>query len=211
MSDSSLPTSGGYAGQIGFGGLGTPYQDIDFLVRQIIAGKAHAALVKVISVQGGGISTPSIVAVQPMTNQQDFLGNQTPHGVIYNIPCFRLQGGEAAFIVDPVPGDIGQAIICDRDISTVKATGQVSPPGSWRQHSWSDGCYFGGFLGAPPTQYVQITQSGINIVTTGNISMTAGGTISITGSGGTSIDGKPFLPHEHSGVTVGGGHTGGVV
>jgi len=198
----SLPTGGGYAGQAGFNTSGTQYQDLDFLIRQIIAGKAFAAIVKVVSVSGGGLSTPSIVAVQPMVNQQDFLGNQVPHGVIYNIPCFRLQGGAGAFIIDPVAGDIGQAIICDRDISNVKITGAVSPPGSWRQHSWSDGCYFGGFLNQAPSQYVQITQSGINIVSTGQINISA--------SGGTTIDGKPFLTHKHTGVMTGGSNTGNV-
>lgn len=56
-------------------------------------------------------------------------------------------------------------------------------------------------------------------LTPGNIAMTAetqislmvGGMGIVITSSGTTIDGKPFLPHEHSGVQTGGSPTGGVV
>lgn len=205
-----LPTSGGYAGQEWFQSGGSDFNAVDFCIRQVVAEKAFCGLVKVISVTGGGVGVPSIVSVQPMVNQQDVLANQTPHGIVYNIPCFRLQSGLGAVILDPVVGDIGMAVICDRDISNVKATGAVSPAGSFRQHSWSDGVYFGSVLGGAPTQYVQITQTGVNIVSSDTINLTVGSKgISIT-SAGTEIDGKMFLPHTHGGVQTGSGSTGDV-
>jgi hypothetical protein len=205
-----LPTSGGYVGQEWFQSGGSDFSAVDFCIRQVIAEKAFCGLVKVISVTGGGVGVPSIVSVQPMVNQQDVLANQTPHGIVYNIPCFRLQSGLGAVILDPIVGDIGMAIICDRDISNVKATGAVSPAGSFRQHSWSDGVYFGSVLGGAPTQYVQITQTGVNIVSSDTINLTVGSKgISIT-SAGTEIDGKMFLPHTHGGVQTGSGSTGDV-
>jgi hypothetical protein len=209
-SGTPLPTAGGYAGQAWFQTAGSESQALDFLFRQIIAGKAFSGLVAVRTVHGGGVGAPPTVDVQPLINQQDLLGNQVPHGVVFGMPCFRLQSGLGAVILDPVAGDIGMAVICDRDISAVKATGKASPPGSYREQSWSDGCYFGSFLGGAPTQYVQITQSGINIVSNGIISLSAGGHSITIGSSGVVIDGTVWSTHEHTGVTTGADQTGPV-
>lgn len=165
---------GGFAGQAWLQTAGaSQFNAMAFLVRQIVAGKAFAGLVKVIAVHGGGPSAPSTVDVQPMVNQVDGFGNQVPHGVVYGLPCFRYQGGSAAIIVDPVAGDIGDAVICHRDISAVKATGEVAGPGSFREHDWADGCYFGAFLGGPASVYVMVGTTDVNIVATNLVSVTA--------------------------------------
>ena len=156
----SYPQNAGYRGSAWFNTQGQLLNAVSFVFEQMSAGKANASLVKVISVSGGGIGAPPMVAVQPMVDQVDGFGNRTPHGTIYNIPCFRYQAGACAFIVDPIIGDIGLAVICDRDTSQVKATGAISGPGSSRQNSWADGMYFGSFLGATPTTFVQATQDG---------------------------------------------------
>jgi len=170
----TLPTSGGYAGAAWQNTGKTPHSAIDFLVRQIVAGMAFSAMVQVKAVHGGGVGSPPTVDVQPMVNQVDGFGNQVPHGTIYNLPCFRLQGGNGAVILDPAVGDIGEAVICDRDISTVKQTRAVSGPGSFRQNDWADGCYFGAFLGATPTDYVHIIGGGgIHLVTASPLTITA--------------------------------------
>lgn len=203
----ALPTSGGYVGQAWLPTGGNDFQALDFLVRQVIAGKAWSGLVSVVAVHGGGTGASATVDVQPMVNQQDVLGNQVPHGTVYGLPCFRYQGGGAACIIDPVKGDIGHAIICDRDISGVKASGVVSPPGSFRQHSWSDGIYYGGVLNSAPTVFVQITPSGVNITAptvaiTGNLTVTG----SITAGEGGS-DSVTLQHHQHGTGSAAAGTT----
>ena len=139
----SLPTGGGNVGSAWLFQGTNDFNALSFLIHQVIAGKAFASLVQVKSVTGGtATGKPPFVSVQPLVAQIDGLGNQTPHGTVYNLPCFRLQGGNGAIVLDPVVGDIGQAIICDRDISNVKATGAASGPGSWRQNDWADGSQF---------------------------------------------------------------------
>ena len=206
MSGAQLPQSGGYAGAQGLRTGGSQFNAMAFLVRQILSGKTFGALVKVMAVNGpGGVNPPGTVAVQPLVNQIDGLGNQLPHGTVFGMPWFRLQGGTSAIILDPKVGDIGAALICDRDISNVKATKAVSGPGSWRQNSWADGLYFGAFLGATPTEYIQLTGNGINIVSPGLVTITAD--ITTTGTilnNGHHIDST----HEHTGVSVGGGTSG---
>lgn len=218
-------TGGGYRGPLGLQTGGNEFNAISFLVNQIIAGKAFAAMVKVISVSG------TTVAVQPLVDQVDGNGKQYPHGTIYNIPAFRLQGAYGAVILDPGVGEIGQAVICHNDISKVKATGAQAGPGSARRNNWSDGCYFGGFMNAAPTQFVQFDAGGITITSTGTVTINAtsatvnaatstfngnihaSGTISASGGvsdGGGSLAAlrSDYNIHKHTGVTTGGGTTG---
>lgn len=205
-----LPQSGGYAGVVNFQALLNQYAALDGLVRQVVAGKAFAGLVKVTAVSGGGTGSPAIVSVQPLVNQVDGIGNQTPHGIVHGLPCFRFQGGASAFIVDPVVGDIGDAVICDRDISTVKATQAQSGPGSFRSNSWSDGCYFGGFLNGMASRYVMLSGGGVSIVDPSSISIMVGGMGISISSSGTTIDGKVFLTHVHTLVESGADDSGPV-
>jgi len=183
---------------------------LDALVRQVVNGKAFSGLVQVVAVHGGGTNAPATVDVQPLVDQVDALGNRTPHGIVCGLPCFRFQAGASAVILDPVVNDIGDAVICDRDTSTVKATGAQSGPGSFRTNSWSDGCYFGGFLNGAASRYLMMSGSGTSIVDPSHISLMVGGMgISIT-SAGTTIDGKLFLTHVHTLVQTGGSDSGPV-
>ena len=215
----TVPTSGGYNGPAWLQTGGLNFNAMAFLAQQIVAGKAFAGLVKVLAVHGGGVGGPATVDVQPMVNQIDGMGKQTPHGPIYGLPCYRYQGGGGVIIVDPVVGDTGDAVICHRDISIVKETRAISGPGSFRQNDWADGCYFGAFLGAAAATYVQVTPTDITAHAAATIVATAGTEISfmvggfgiVITSSGTMIDGKMFLPHAHSDVQTGGGVSGPVV
>lgn len=216
---SGFSESAGRRGQAGYDtGGGSLYNAMAFLTRQVSASKAHATLVKVISVTGGGVNQPAMVAVQPMVAQVDGYGNQTPHGTIYNIPCMRHQAGNTSVICDPVVGDIGMAIICDRDISKVKDTRALAGPGSSRQNSWSDGCFFGSFLGNTPTTFIQISDAGgiaikspMNLtIDTQNVQIDSTGNLKVKGEitakdGGVSIH---STTHTHTNVQTGGGNSG---
>lgn len=171
----TLSTTGGNVGQAWQQTGGNDYNAIDFMVRQIIAGKTFNAIVQVKAVTGGGTAAAPMLTVQPLVNQIDGLGNSIPHGTIYNIPAFRLQAGSSGIICDPAVGDIGLAVICDRDISNVKTTKAVSNPGSFRKNSWADGCYIGGFLNGTLAQFIRFVASngGIDIVTPGPLTFSA--------------------------------------
>jgi hypothetical protein len=209
-------TSDGYTGRANETTGADEFNSLSFLINQIISGKWTVTLCQVMSVSGGGISAPAIVSVQPMVNQVDGQGNPTPHGIVNGIPTFRL-GGVSAFVVDPVVGDIGLLASASNDISAVKNNKAPSNPGSFRTFSPSDGLYLGGFLSAAPTQYVQISPEGINIVFPGNISVqisSSGITLAVGGmsikiaSGGITIAGIDFASHVHTDVAVGGGTSG---
>jgi len=109
----------------------------------------------------GGVSPIGRVSIRPLVQQVDGEGNATDHGIINNVPYFRIQGGANAVIMDPEVGDIGMALFADRDISAVKASGQSSPPGSSRTFNMTDAVYMGCVLAAAPTQYIQFSRDGI--------------------------------------------------
>ena len=140
------------------------FNAISFLVNQILAGKNFSTLVKVKSVTNpGSVSPVGFVDVQPLVNMMDGDNNAIPHGIVSNIPYFRMQGGADAIILDPKVGDIGIAVFADRDISAVKASKAAANPGSMRRSDMADGMYIGGFLNGTPTQYVQFSSAGIKI------------------------------------------------
>lgn len=186
-----------------------------FLIRQILGTVRTATLVQVVATTNAGdVSPVGTVDVLPLVNLLDGLGNSSPHGTVYGLPVWRLQGGKNAIICDPVVGDIGVAVFSDRDISSVKANKGQANPGSFRRFDFADGIYFGGVLGVAPTQYVQFNDAGITIADkNGNsIVMSASGiaiTGNITSTGTLQNNGKSVgSTHEHSGVQTGGGNSG---
>lgn len=140
------------------------YNAIDFVVRSILSGRAHVALVQVIAVTPGeGVKSLGTVDVQPMVNQLDADGAPLAHGVINGIPWLTLQAGPNAVLLRPEVGDRGLCVFADRDISSVKSTREISNPGSYRQADMADGLYIGGFLNDDPTQWIKMDADGIVI------------------------------------------------
>lgn len=211
---------------------GSKYNAMAFMMQQILSRVNVATLVQVLACSNaGGVSPIGTVDVQVLVNQLDGAGNAVPHVTVFGLPYFRLQGGTNAVILDPQVGDIGAAVFSHHDISGVKAAKGQANPGSLRRNSIADGMYFGSLINAAPVQYVRFSTDGIDVVSPTKVTVTtpemdvnvttfnlqASGSVTINSpsitieGGGTSIDGKPFLPHEHSGVSIGAANTQGVV
>ena len=207
----------GYQGTLdaskGFG----DYNQTAYIIRQILTSTHTATLVMVKAVtNSGGVTPVGSVDVQPLVNMLDGQGNAVPHGVVYGLPYFRLQGGANAVILDPQVGDMGIAIFAESDLSGVKSIKGQANPGSGRKFDMADGLYLGGFLNGTPIQYVQFSASGIVLVSPQNVTIQAP-TITLVGqvnqSGGTiaaaqdiSVNGLSVLNHNHTdpqGGTVG--------
>lgn len=218
--DSSLSQDNrGYAGLQTLPDSVGEFNVLRFLIAQALGRMATATLVEV-----KGVSTSAqTVDVQILVNQVDGAGNATPHGVIYGLPYVRLQGGANAVIIDPHDGDIGLAVFASRDISSVKANKGQANPGSRRVFDYADGLYVGGVLNDTPTQYVEFTSSGINVVSPTAVTVTAPtitldgavhATGAVTGDSTAVFDGNVtgagigLSTHKHTGVTPGGGTSG---
>lgn len=159
------PNSGGSAGQLGITGAGSDFNQHSFLVKQALNRVSTMKIVKVTKVKqgAGALATTGTVDVLPLVNQTDGVGNSTKHGTVFSLQYIRVQGGKNAVIMDPEVGDIGLAIVSDRDTSAViKKKGQANP-GSRRRFDISDGVYLGGILNGVPEQYIRFTSTGVII------------------------------------------------
>lgn len=183
-SDPTGQGQSGYAGQMGVSDANSDFNSIAFLIRTMIGDVRTIVPVKVVAVTGGGVgASPPTVDVQSLVMQMDGAGNTTPHGLLLDLPVIRWQAGGAAIVADPVVGDIGVILVCDRDISAVEAAQGQAAPGSFRRHNLADGIYLGGILNAAPTKYVALTSTGIKMVDgNGNIVEMKAGSIAITGN-----------------------------
>lgn len=223
----------GYPGYLEPGAAANPYASQEFIIQMTLGRAATATLVKVVAVTNAGELSPvGFVDVQPLVNQIDADGKPTPHGVIYGIPYFRIQGGTDAVIMDPKAGDIGMAAFASHDISSVKANKAQANPGSRRRFDMADGMYFGGLLNGTPAQYLQFQSDGIKVVSPSKITCVAPsveinastqckvtspdiqlvGNTKVTGNlnitGTTTGNGVNLNTHQHSGVQTGSSNTG---
>lgn len=170
------------------------YNQLLFVVRQQIAKMQTATIVKVINCSNdGGVSPVGTVDVQILVNQINGQGVPTPHVTMYGLPYLRMQGGANAVILDPQPGDIGIAVFASRDISVVVSTKAQANPGSYRQYDFSDGMYLGGLLNAAPSQFVQFSASGINLVSPTAIAITAPSIVAANGGPSQTLMTDAFL------------------
>lgn len=167
-----MSDSNGYYGTQQPEERGDEYNAIAYVVRSILNGRNFAAIVTVVNVTApGGLALAGTVDVQPLVNQLDGQGKAVPHGVVNDLPYIRMQGGGNAVIIDPQPGDIGLAVFCDRDSSSVKSARGAANPGSLRRSDMADGIYIGGLLNGIPSQYVMFNNSGITIATAASVTV----------------------------------------
>jgi len=228
----------GYPGQLGLNGSTSQFGAITFLVKQLQGLFRTCTLVRVEKcTNSGGVSPIGFVDVTPIVNMVDGLMKGSEHGKVYGLPYARVQGGRNAVICDPCKGDLGVAVISDRDISTVKKTKKVGNPGSRRRGDLADGLYLFTVLAEDaPQQYVRFlldddgAPNGMELVDkfSNTIVMDTDG-IKINGvlfdrdqnvSEAQKIDAKDEITaksgsgssvtltgHDHGGVQTGSGHT----
>ncbi len=186
----------GHFGQMGLPDTTSPGNIETFRIRQALGEVRTMVPVKIIAVHGGGVGPAPTVDVQPLINQINGIGQQTPHGIIYGIAVSRNQGGGSAIINDPVVGDVGFISVADRDISALKANnGEQSNPGSYRTHDMADGIYTGAMLNpANPEQFVHFSSDGVTIADkNGNTLQMGAGGVTISGSGDTAVQSSGML------------------
>lgn len=209
-------TEASYPGAERVSDAGGDYDAMRFVMHQVLSRTATATLVQIEKVTAAGEVAPvGFVNVKPMVAQIDGKGEPTPHGVIHNVPYFRIQGGTNAVIIDPQVGDIGIALFASHDISSVKKNKAPSNPGSRRRFDMADALYIGGVLNGTPVQYIRFSSTGVEIkaptvTITGDVVIT--GDVDLSGTLQTPQDvianGKSLKTHTHSGVTAGGANSG---
>lgn len=155
---SNPATSGqGHPGQAGLFAGNNNFNATIFAIKQVLAGVRTATIVQVVSCTVKDAVGPiGYLDALPLVNLVDGTFNSFPHGTVHNLCYARVAGGPNAIICDPQPGDIGVAVMSDRDISVIKNTQKQGAPGSGRRFQLADGIYIFPVLSmTPPTQYVR--------------------------------------------------------
>jgi len=204
------PTNNTYNGQAKPSTYFGNYNQLYFIINQLLSKMQTATIVKVVSCSNaGGVDEVGFVDVVPLVDQVDGNNNAYPHATVYNLPYLRLQGGANAIIIDPAEGDLGIAVFASRDISNVKTQKTNAAPASFRQFDFADGMYLGGLLNGTPQNYIQFQNNNITIKAT---SVIIDGNLSVIGSINSThditADGISLKTHVHSGVQSGGSNTG---
>lgn len=185
------------------------FNRVAFQTRRMLSRLRTVVPVKVMSVspqsspQGGGATQGAVmgagyVSVQPQVSQWDGNNQATQHGTLVNIPYTRIFGGNSAILMDPMAGDLGFMVVCDRDITSFKKNRGMANPGSGRIHDMADGIYIGGVLNSTPTQYITFQNKGITIndVNNNQIVLNASGVVITDKVNGQSIT------FNSSGITI---------
>lgn len=181
-----------------------PDRSQQFIIEKLLRALHTATVVRVLAVRPSG-PLGGFVDVQPLVLDVTTGSTVIEQSPIYNVPYVRYQGGTSAVILDPVPGDNGLCIFAERDITTVKRTGQEGPPATQRAYSSADGLYVGGVLNPPPGQYVlfQPGGAGIAIVSPGDVGLQAGGAVNIQAGGNVNVSaGTTMRLAAPSGLTI---------
>lgn len=108
----------------------------------------------------GDVKPIGRVDVLPLVQMIDGVSRTVDHVTVYNLPYLRMQGGNKAIILDPKEDDIGLVVVADRDISGVKKSKKVSPPGSRRRFNIADGFFLGAVIAEEPESYIQFMDDG---------------------------------------------------
>lgn len=183
---------------------GSPVNNIMFAIRQTMNEMSVAVPVTVVAVYPS--NSTGYVDVLPLIGQVNGKQEYVPPVTLYHLPYSRIQGGEAALIIDPVVGDKGLAVFTDADASGVTAdTTEPQQPSSYRRFSQSDGYYIGGFLNQKPVTFLELTQDKTAILTA-TAGVTINGTVTVNGD--VIANGISLCNHVHGGVEPGGGSTG---
>jgi hypothetical protein len=186
---------------LNFGGVKEFQQNVLAVMGQFNTGE----LVRVTAVSGGGLDIVGFVSVEILTQRTDADNNNVDLGEIHNVPYFRITGGKNAVILDPQIGDIGFCGFCSRDISLVKRIRAMAAQNVSRYSDIADAFFFGGWSNQAPEQYIQFTNSGLNIKSVGDVNIN-GLTIKADGTlvlkDGSVVDG-----HSHGGVQSGNSNT----
>ena len=178
-----------------------------YIINNLIANIHTMMPVKILSVTVPADTLAPIgrCEVLPLVQQIDGSNNVYPMGKIINVPYLRVQGGSNAIVIDPQVGDVGLCGFCERDISIVKRTGELSAPDTRRKYDINSAVYMFTMMSGTPTQYIHFKSSGIDIKTTGDLNING----LIIKADGTLItkDGVIVDTHSHAQANDSAGNT----
>lgn len=165
--------------------VGTEADSLLSNLELFIAGKHFIEIVMVTAVYG---KAPNLkVDFLPLVTRTTNTGAPIPNAQVYGASVWRLQRGSSAIIMDPVAGDIGIALYCDKDSDNARRDRISGAPNTTRCHSRIDALYLGGLLNQQPDQFIEFADSAINITSPNPVNVTCS-KAAIIAPGGVTVE-----------------------
>lgn len=150
--------------------LGSDADSLLYNLESFLSGKHFIEIVMVTAVYG---EAPNLkVDFLPLVTRTTNTGAPIPNAQVYGASVFRLQRGSSAIIMNPVVGDIGIALYCDKDSDNARRDRISGSPNTTRCHSRIDALYLGGLLNQQPVQFIEFADSAINITSPNPVNVT---------------------------------------
>ena len=180
-----------------------------FNLEMFLASKHFVELVVVVKVNG------EIADVKPLVTRTKENGEPINNSVIYGARVWRLYRGDCAIVANPVVGDIGFCVYCDRDTSLAFNSKKEGAPPTTRSHSRMDAIYIGGVVNKAPTHYITLGDDGISItspkpvVINSPLLQVTGDILDQSGNQGTTVEKmrEIFNNHHHPVFNVQSGNS----
>ncbi|MEX9215652.1 phage baseplate protein [Providencia rettgeri] len=103
------------------------------------------------------------IDILPLVTRIKENGEPIPNSIIYGVHVHRIHRGDCAIIANPVVGDIGFCIYCDKDSTSAFNSKTEGAPQTSRNHSRMDGIYIGGVVNKQPTHYIELGDEGLTL------------------------------------------------
>ncbi len=173
------------------------YNADDYHIRTVIDKLVNTAFVaRIDSCSSSGEGGTHSVCATPLICEINGDGDALASPSYVELPHYRFQGGIAAFIVDPEPGDLGVFVCMKRDSTGLNKSSSVSQkPATYRKFNLADSVMVATIHTKDPTVWIHAKQdntivihapTGCTIESNGYIKATCA-TCDITASGSATI------------------------
>lgn len=173
------------------------YNADDYHIRTVIDKLVNTAFIaRIDSCSSAGEGGTRTVCATPLICEINGDGDALASPSYIELPHYRFQGGIAAFIVDPVAGDLGVFVCMKRDSSGLnKSSSNTQKPSTFRKFNLADSVMVATIHTKDPTVWIHCKQDNTIIVhapvgciieSDGYIKATCA-TCDITASGGATV------------------------
>lgn len=142
------------------------YNADDYHIRTVIDKLVNTAFVaRIDSCSSSGEGGTRSVCATPLICEINGDGDALASPSYVELPHYRFQGGIAAFIVDPVPGDLGVFVCMKRDSSGLNnASNNSQKPATYRKFNLADSVMVATIHTKKPTVWIHCKQDNTIVV-----------------------------------------------
>lgn len=153
-------TDGNKTGTSNYYASTSKYNADDYHIRTVIDKLVNTAFIaRIDACTSSGEGGAKTVSATPLICEIDGDGDSLSMPSYQSLPHYRFQGGVAAFIADPQPGDLGVFICMKRDSSGLSSSSSTpQKPATYRKFNLADAVMVATIQTKAPTVWIHVQQ-----------------------------------------------------